>query len=244
MPGFFQAVSAAFNPTVQTGIVTTNLVFHIDPSISASYPGSGSTIYDLVGSTNGTFQGGVYVDANGHLILDGVNDAIYFGLISTGVPAALYGTSWTISAWALNNNAGESFQYFWSQWSNSSGTNRFDFFRSLGSATNAFRIDVSGSAIQVGAAGGFPAYTWYYLTATFDDTTNTLTLYRNGVYQNSGTSQNTANVSKYFRIGSRGTSASGNEWNGKLGAFHVYNRELSPSEILQNYNATKANYGL
>jgi hypothetical protein len=40
-----------------SGLVTTDLVFHIDPANSSSYPGSGSTIYDLVGSTNGTLQG-------------------------------------------------------------------------------------------------------------------------------------------------------------------------------------------
>ena len=30
----------------------------------------------------------------------------------------------------------------------------------------------------------------------------------------------------------------------RLGAFHVYNRALNTSEILNNYNATKAAYGL
>lgn len=226
-----------------SGLVTTDLVFHIDPADSSSYPGSGSTIYDLVGSTNGSFQGGTYVDSNGHLILDGANDCINFGTISTSVPAALYNTSWSISAWCNNDDSGESFQYFWSQWT-SGGSNRFDFFRSTGTDSLAFRVDVSSSAIQVGASGQFPSSSWQYVTANFNDSTNTISLYRNTSFLTSGTSQNTANVSKSFRIGSNGSSAGSNEWRGKLGAFHVYDRELSASEITQNYNATKATYGL
>lgn len=243
---FFQAVSAS-KAVAASGLVTTDLVFHIDPADSSSYPGSGTTIYDLVGSTNGTLQGNASVDSNGHLILDGVNDCINFGTISTSVPAALYNTSWSISAWCYNDDSGESFQYFWSQWSTGGivpGINRFDFLRSTGSDSLAFRIDVSGSAIQVGASGQFPASSWQYVTANFDDTTNTLSLYRNTSFLTSGTSQNTANVSKSFRIGSNGSSSGSAEWNGKLGAFHVYDRELSTAEITQNYNATKATYGL
>lgn len=234
----FSGVDAGAAPS----IVTTDLVFHIDPADSSSYPGSGSTIYDLVGSTNGTFEGGTYVDGNGHLRLDGVNDAIYFGIISTSVPAALYNTSYSISAWCYNYDSGDSYQYFWSQ-RNSSSNDRFDFFRATNYDTLALRVDASGTARQVGGVS-FPKNSWQYVTANFNNTTNVLSLYRNASFGNSGTSQSPANLSKRFRIGSNGYSNSSNEWNGKLGAFHVYDRQLSTTEITQNYNATKATYGL
>lgn len=236
----FSGVTASAAPA---GIVTTDLIFHIDPNNSSSYPGSGSTIYDLVGTENGTFSGGTYVDASGHLRLDGVNDYIDFGTVGSSDPVSLYNTDWSISAWAHNYDSGETFQYFWSQWSNSAGSNRFDFLRSTGADSLAFRVDVS-SAIQVGVASGFPANAWHYMTATFNSSTNAMNIYRDGTLVASGTSQGPSSNTKRFKIGSNGWSGSKNEFNGKLGAFHVYDREITSSEITQNYNATKSDYGL
>lgn len=226
------------------GLVTSNLVFHIDPTNSSSYPGSGSTIYDLVGTENGSFSGGTYVDASGHLRLDGVNDYIDFGTVSSSDTVSLYNTDWSISAWVYNYDSGESFQYFWSQWSNTYGSNRFDFFRAKNSDTVAFRVDVSSSPIQLAASGQSPANTWNYMTATFDNSTNTMKLYKDGSLMVTGTSQGTSSDTKRFKIGSGGWSGSKNEWNGKLGAYHVYDREITSSEVTQNYNATKSDYGL
>ena len=35
-----------------------------------------------------------------------------------------------------------------------------------------------------------------------------------------------------------------NYFQGHFGGFHAYNRELSPEEVLYNYNAQKSLYGL
>ena len=43
-----------------------------------------------------------------------------------------------------------------------------------------------------------------------------------------------------FRIGTRYTTSG--EWTGYMGPIHLYNKRLSDSEVLQNYNATKSRF--
>ena len=60
-------------------IITQNLVLCLDAANSKSYPGSGTTWYNLIpGGVNGTLTNGpTYSSANGGVIaLDGVNDYI------------------------------------------------------------------------------------------------------------------------------------------------------------------------
>jgi hypothetical protein len=40
------------------------------------------------------------------------------------------------------------------------------------------------------------------------------------------------------------TRESGFEWTGKIAQTLIYNTSLTASEVLQNYNATKAKFGL
>ena len=250
MPGFFQAV-AANTVLITPGIVTTDLVFHIDPSISASYPGSGTTIYDLVGSTDGTFQGDAYVDSNGHLILDGINDSVNFGTITSSTPICLDGTSFSVNFWAYNNGSGESFQTPYSQWDSSTGDNRMEILRVTSNGYVQFITRVGGTSYTIitngsygGSATSLNASTWYYVTWNYNASTSTATIYFNGTQVATATTADAPSTTRSFSIGSRGVNTSIQEWNGKLGAYHVYDRALNTTEIAQNYNATKATYGL
>jgi hypothetical protein len=53
-------------------------------------------------------------------------------------------------------------------------------------------------------------------------------------------------TSKYFQLGARGNgyNGTGQIWNGKYMFSRIYNRALSASEVLQNYNAQKGRFGL
>ena len=65
-------------PAAQASIITTNLIQHLDAANSSSYPGSGSTWYDLTAnSIDGTFRGApTYssTDGGGSFFFDGVDD--------------------------------------------------------------------------------------------------------------------------------------------------------------------------
>lgn len=234
----------------RVSIVTDGLIWHIDPTNTASYPGSGSTIYDLVGSNDGTFEGGVYVDASRHLILDGVNDAINFGTIGTTHDLSLT-DNFTIIGWGYSNDAGESFQQIWEQRPSSLNNNRatLNRYNVQDRAIFAFYDNATQYQTPRGTSNEYdnsvPAFTWKMMTGIVDSDNNKVAVYVNDTHSGEVSfTGSVQNVTRYLRVGSRGGSVSSNEWNGKIGAVMHYNRVLSATEIAQNYNATKGKYGL
>ena len=76
-----------------------------------------------------------------------------------------------------------------------------------------------------------------------------IVMYINGVLDNStySTNTNTVNVTPTsLWIGSNKTSPTSPaiSWNGNIYNVQIYNRALSPQEVLQNYNATKDRFNL
>jgi hypothetical protein len=59
-------------------IVRDGLVLYLDAANPKSYPGSGTTWFDLMGSNNGTFINGATHNSNnlGGVLLDGVDDYV------------------------------------------------------------------------------------------------------------------------------------------------------------------------
>lgn len=243
---FIQAVAAARRiPSAPSGIVTAGLVWHIDPTDSASYPGSGSTIYDLVGSNNGAFEGGVYVDGSGHLRLDGVNDAINFGTITTSNSISIGASSFTIQGWGYHIGTGNTFTHLYSQYG-AGGINRVIIFIYL-PGTRVIASLVSGSTNfqtqNYGANTSFNA--WRMYTMTYDNSAQTLSIWVDTTQDPPLTGLSSPlSVDRQFRLGAQGSNVSNSEWFGRIGAFMHYNRVLSAAEIAQNYNATKSDYGL
>jgi hypothetical protein len=89
----------------------------------------------------------------------------------------------------------------------------------------------------------YTPYVWTQTVLTYNST-GTAAIYRNGVLQNTQTIANfvqwnitTANTTIV------NTSMVGQQ-NGSFGAYRYYNRALSQAEVTQNYNATKARFGL
>ena len=64
-------------------------------------------------------------------------------------------------------------------------------------------------------------------------------VYING-QQVSTSNESPATVTGNIRIGKAG----GNYWNGSFGPIKLYDKILTDSEILQNYNALKGRFGL
>jgi len=83
--------------------------------------------------------------------------------------------------------------------------------------------------------------TWYNFTLTFN-TTAGMTLYINGSQDSTYTAQKTAPAGGQVNLAS--FSAAGNLLNGRIAQALTYDRTLSPGEVLQNFNASRARYGL
>lgn len=87
---------------------------------------------------------------------------------------------------------------------------------------------------------------WRYVTLTFSQTTgtpsNNTILYVNGNSTITGTTKN-VNVNAYVISVGWGNYAS-QYLNGTIGEVHLYNRVLTPSEVLYNFNTTRWRYGV
>lgn len=240
---FLKAVSAArVRP-----IVNTDLIWHIDPTNADSYPGSGSTIYDLVGSKDGTFVGNTYVDGSGHLRLDGVSDYITFGTIATTDALSFIGTSYTVGVWWYYVGTGDNYPHLFSLWRTTSQATNDGLILAIERTSRVvFTLHYNSSATYVATAS--PNLTtvnkWEYWTFWYDYSTGNGKIYKNGAQIATATGLNTiTNTAKLLRLGASNYDTF-SDFNGRLGAYHGYNRALSESEIKQNYKATKASYGL
>ena len=211
--------------------ISDNLAFHIDPANPRSYAGVGTVIYDLSGNgktsyfTNGAFYQNYQ---KGVVVVDGNNDYISTPLFNLTSPI-------TVSAWVKNViNEGIVFS--------ASGSGVV-----YGNSEYIFYFLGKTLVVQGDPGGGktfqFPQLNlnqWSHLLLTRDASNNT-SVYLNGIGSTSN-SQSYSNTLQMNQIGRY--SAFTNIYNikGSIGEVKIYNRALSASEVLQNYNASRKKY--
>ena len=81
---------------------------------------------------------------------------------------------------------------------------------------------------------------WFYITVTRNG--DGASLYKNGAFVDDLTGLGTGET-KFDSIGFQSADNS-DYFNGNIGPVHMYNRILSTSEVLHNYNALKGRFGL
>ena len=243
-------------------VITNGLKLYLDAYNLDSYSGSGSVWYDLSNSAyNFTIDGATWTVASGirYFELDGVNDKIY-GTNFTG----LFDTTtsgWTWSMWVNHATApqfldvlvnsefltvGRMSYYF----DNRSTTNTGNGWR-IGSYTDTGFQDKGVTFNQT-----ITANVWRHACVTFTyttSTTGTFTIYINGSQVASsaqtvsgGLTWASFNSSRRPIIGAfaepGGTYGRFN--NIRVGEVLQYSRTLTATEVSDNYNSTKSNYGL
>lgn len=212
-------------------IVTSGLTLNLDAGNASSYPGSGTSWYDLSGNNRtGTLTNGpTYSSANmGSIVFDGTNDYVSFGVLidsTTTVSAEMwfYNTQASGESTLLMNGNGSNAGYAIGLGLCSSGiTNLTVLFGGI--ACNVVTATVSTN-------------TWYQMVYTKTGSSNIL--YVNGT-QRSTANQNCNSPSG--NLTTIGGSAGG--YKGNIAITRMYNRVLSAAEVLQNYNAIKNRFGL
>jgi len=217
-------------------IVTNGLVLNLDAANVKSYPRSGTTWSDLSGNRNtGSLVNGPTFssDSGGSIVFDGVDD-----YVSCGNSNTLQVTIGTISVWMKTTNPGSGYraiivkQYSWGLYTKDSVLMTYDF----GSAQDR--------STGINIADG----NWKNVSMTFTETIGSP--FNNAIIYLNGNSIFTASV-KFLnntlevQLGSGGESGGSTQLlNGTIAAAYVYNRTLSPQEVLQNYNAQKSRFGL
>ena len=222
-----------------SSVVTDGLVLNLDASNTASYPGTGTTWFDLSPSAyNATLVNGpTFSTLNGGcIVFDGVNDYATLGNIlnyTTG--------SFSFSYWINASSIANSPVLFYKGAFSVSG-----YYHQI-SPDGSFALVVSQSgAYQFTntVAGSITTNTWYNVAITRSG--SSIKLYKNGVettYATVGTISNPASSTDNFTISSYGSPSASGYLNGKIASFYGYNKALSGAEVLQNFNSTKGGFG-
>jgi hypothetical protein len=227
--------SGGFNMSVSSPIVTSGLVLYLDAGNPSSYPGSGTTWTDLSGnSKNGTLLNGTAFSSTngGNLVFDGTDD--YVTVTEIGQLTRFSIESWFRPTSYPNNYAAVIASVY-------PGTN----------ATVNFKI---GYEAGTGMVGGTYVGNWFY-TPSVSTSLNTwqqiiftydgsgLAIYSNGASGGSNAFTGTPNSGGAgIRIGRRWDNP--DYFAGNIAITRIYNRALTSTEILQNYNAQKSRFGL
>jgi hypothetical protein len=216
-------------------IVTDGLVLALDAADRNSYSGSGTTWQNLAGSNTGSLTNGptFSTESGGSIVLDGVNDYIS---LSQSIPLT---SSFTLRYVFKSNITASSTDYFRIS-QNSAQTTQ-----------NSMRLEWNDRFITWNTSASLSAYSFLFpLSPAFSlqqkyndfcfvvDGSGIATIYNNGV-----ACTPTGSVNGSFSIDFIGRAQSG-YISSSIASIYYYNRPLSASEILQNYNTQKSRFGL
>ena len=213
-------------------IVTSGLVLALDAADKLSYPGSGTTWRNLASNnfnctlTNGpTFSG-----ANmGSIVYDGADDSGTCNLVTSDA------NNVTLEAWfKITTLPGTIILY-----NGNSAASGYGFTHgACGATSTTLYVFFGGLNCNVVSYAGMTTNVWYqavYTRTTTPSTSNIL--YINGISRSTNTSSNPNAPAGTTSIGDPG-------YPGYISIARIYNRALTATEVLQNYNATKGRYGL
>lgn len=217
----------AFSDLVH-GIIGSGLDLFLDASNSSSYSGTGTTWSDLSANNNDATltNGPAFSTTNGGLFnFDGVDDYADCGNI-------LNLTAYTKSVWFRPEDG--------------NGTNLMS-----GASGHAFWMAQVSNKIAAGHLGDYQRVVyqrpsgdflnlWWNATVTYDNSTG-FALYLNGYLVDSDTS--TPAVGSSDTKVNLGRYSTSNYFDGDIGSAMLYDRALSATEVLQNFNALKSRFG-
>lgn len=223
------------------GIVTDGLVLYLDAANQKSYT-TGTTLYDLSGNrNNGTLTNGATYDVNnaGGIKFDGINDyiqgetilepktglTISFWFIATGTPSNNDRNGGVIISSCPQYNNGISICYSWLN-------------KNIGFSTMIYQLLYTEKNSVLNNKIYYISCIWdrFKQYIYIDGNLSISRVYTSiPVYSTTG--------ERRFRIGMWGYTSFVRYFNGKIFNLFMYDRGLSPQEILQNYNALKGRFG-
>jgi hypothetical protein len=232
-------------------IVTNGLTANLDATNVLSYPNTGTTWYDLSGSSN---NGSINIGSPTFTTFGGrrtirfsnqdkyVYSPPYDGFVLSGNPGiSASGTSFTFEAWFYQLSGGSQTVIL----SNAGGCDGYRWGPQGGSAYWL----LGNSDCSQYAEGGVNNSTtmigrWVQMVGIFDRA-NTLgggTKFYH--YINSSLEGSVSTYNPTIQTGAPGITSCCGAFDGYLSVVRVYNRALSQSEITQNFNAQKSYFGL
>jgi hypothetical protein len=233
-------------------IISDGLVFYLDAANSRSYSGTGTTINNLCISGLGAIlvAGISFTSSNsGTFILNGTSQ--YINIPSSGFGISTESFTFNLFVKATNKSS-TNFLSFLSNRQLTSPFNGVLITQDFNSDRSAYLRYQINSAIGVSQynSGTLPFISGSFnmITMVVNRSNNTMISYLNGSLDASYNIAGTTSVGSTHNIEIGRDEAfvpNSNAWmGGNVGMFQIYNRALSATEILQNYNATRKRFGL
>lgn len=232
-------------------IVTDGLVLCLDAANVRSYPGSGTSWFDLSGNGNtGTLVNGPTFNSGngGSIVFDGADDRASLGggyLVSTTLP-------FTINMWfniSVRTNGFHRFITFDALDTAGFGVAYRDGAQPSGGYTGIYMTSNSGWA-RASTGQQLTSNVWRMLTFTYNGngstTTSNFSVFLNASQLNLTSTGNEGipAATPYNLIAARLITSDNQNFPGKISTTSLYNRALSATEISQNYNATRNRFGV
>ena len=216
-------------------IVTSGLVLALDAGDVNSYPGSGTSVSDLIGTPTGTITNATFSGTNnGNWVFDGTDDYVSF----TGLNTSFHTSQGSIEAWVKPSNDGSDQMVAGFGGGGTYGATRV--IRINGS--NWGYVTYGSGTEDWGGIAPVAFNTWAHIVLGWSGTA--LTFWLNGVQYTTTRSGVVTPNSSVIRLGSAPWNSSDRPFEGSIAKYTSYSRLLTASEIQQNYNATKSRFGL
>jgi len=230
-------------------IVTDGLVLYLDTANTRSYPGTGTTWSDLSRSgNNGILTNGPTFNAGngGSIVFDGVDDYVNQTTYNSNEIIPATSNNFTIDVWfRMSSNPTDTGFLVPALFSIGGGSTNIYQYISFGPLPSRVLKLRWFDGTQNGKTSStvLSLNQWYNITCGVS--AGVILFYINSVVETSYTGNNLTNrtsivSSPLYQLG----DAYYGKFTGLIPIVRVYNRALTPQEILQNYNATKTRFGL
>jgi len=211
----------------------------IDPANTSSYPGTGSTVTDLVSGITGTMSNVGFETST-----CGVFNFAGSGRID--FPRTNFGNQFTLSVWLKPTTNSVDIQTIFANAGNGFGSNGFKAFWGYDGITKMVLENGNGRAGAQGKSSNSDVVTgeWQHLVYAFNKDTNQITMYRNGtsiavqaVYVGM---RSDANTDQNWWLGAMGGTSYA--MNALIGVVKVYSSVLTGSQVTTDMNLNSARY--
>ena len=238
------------------GIVKNGLILDLDAAKKQSYIGTGTTWNDISGTGNiGSLINGPTFssDNGGYIRCDGTNDFIE---VSDNASLDFGSNNFTVEYWFRKLATTTGFDNLWgpNKWNTGSSPGTNEWILTIGNGSNgngnnySFGVEVGTTGYNTGESSEtLSLNTWYQIVGIRNGGT-LLTYVNSTLKQNVNPSGFTSSSSinnvtgRTLRINNSGLN---NFYtNADNSILRIYNKALSATEVLQNYNATKGRFGL
>ena len=238
----FSTQSAAGRSLYSPGVVQDGLVLNLDAGKFYSYPKSGITWTNLLGSGNiGTLTNGpTYSSVNGGaIVFDGSNDYVQTNFNYSLTSST---TEFTCAAWYKCFPAANSDGLIFSNYQ--ATPNPFNLYANVNGKARGFTRNSGGSNVSIISTTSVNDDAWHYVVYTKTGS-DTYKLYVDGNLEATATaSLGAISVSNNIVLGILNYYLNQGRYRGDIATAQIYNRALSAAEVSQNYNALKHRYGL